>query len=170
MRPTRNAARPSGGTSAWARRSATTWRSRPSSSSSRRIRKCSLVAPEGPAAAPRRAPRSDYLRTEGVEAPGWGEPLEDHAAHGELVPHWEDSEHSRCMGPSLPQQQRSRRRGKFERCVSSARSSQARTAWCCQPRKKLPGSCSRSAGPAHSSASSFVAGCACRCRSAPATA
>ena len=54
MRPTRR--RASGGISAWAKRSATTWRSRPSSSSSRRIRRCSLVAPEGPAAAPRHSP------------------------------------------------------------------------------------------------------------------
>ena len=39
MWPTRNAARAGSGTSAWARRLATTWRSRPSSSSSRRIRR-----------------------------------------------------------------------------------------------------------------------------------
>ena len=45
------------------------------------------------------------------------------------------------------------------RCVASTRSSQARAAWCCQPRKKLPGSSSRSVGSAWSSKASPPAGC-----------
>ena len=60
--------------SACARRSATTWSSLESSSSSRRIRRCSLVAPEGPAAAPRRAHRSaakSCVAGSGHASAGW---------------------------------------------------------------------------------------------------